>query len=249
MESSQSNRETIHGFLSRSCIPSLPPGKGCLDSIMSRRSKFLTGEVTGEASAQWQTIYCSLMLLLCVFFIMLIAYSVIDTDRFMQIKKITTTSSVVERGVTDMNIAMQSLIQITTDGSHNEQLSITKTVDGFKAVIPNPVLFNSGDASLNDSITPILDSIVTVAKKNELAIQIEGHTDNVPINTTAFPSNWELSTLRAANILRYFNTIGGISSERLIAVGFSENQPVNRNDTLEGRRANRRIEIVFRPVK
>jgi chemotaxis protein MotB len=205
--------------------------------------------LTGEVSAQWQTIYCSLMLLLCVFFVMLIAYSVIDADRFMHVKKITTVPSVVERSAPDMNAAMQSLIQLTTDGTKNEPLSIEKTTDGFKAVIPNPVLFNSGDASLNDSITPVLDNIVTVVKRNPLTIQIEGHTDNIPINTAAFPSNWELSTMRAVNILRYFHTIGGIASDRLVAVGFAEYQPVSNNDTPEGRKTNRRIEIVFRPVK
>jgi chemotaxis protein MotB len=92
----------------------------------------------------------------------------------------------------------------------------------------------------------VLDGIVKIAKHNHLSIQVEGHTDNQSIGTVKFPSNWELSTMRAVNILRYLQEIGGIPARRLVAVGFSEYQPTESNDTPEGRRKNRRIVILFR---
>jgi chemotaxis protein MotB len=202
-----------------------------------------------EPVPQWQTIYCSLILLLVVFFVMLIAYSTIDQGRFRKIKKVAGMGndlSVQERG---MDQAILSLQQLTDRLGMKGDLSISRTADGFKAVVPTPVLFGSGDASLNKSVISVLNGIIRIAKSNNLAIQVEGHTDNVPIETAQFPSNWELSTLRAVNILRYIQTNGDIPQDRLAAVGFGEYQPIASNETPEGRQRNRRIEIIFRPVK
>jgi len=102
-----------------------------------------------EPLPQWQTIYCSLMLLLVVFFVMLITYSAIDKDKFLQIKKITQTLPNILQPVPDMNQAMQSLKQLAVNLDMNNDFAVVKTNDGFKAVFPNPVLFGSGDASLN----------------------------------------------------------------------------------------------------
>ncbi len=200
-----------------------------------------------EPLPQWQTIYCSLMLLLVVFFVMLIAYSAIDKDKLLQIKKIIQIPLDISQPVPDMNQAMQSLKQLAVNLEMNNDFAVIKTNDGFKAVFPNPVLFGSGDASLSEAVYSVLDGIIKIAKHNHLSIQVEGHTDNLPIGTAKFPSNWELSTMRAVNILRYLQNNGGIPASRLVAVGFAEYQPTATNDTPEGRRKNRRIVILFRP--
>ena len=210
---------------------------------MIRRTK----PSTNELIPQWQTIYCSLMLLLVVFFIMLIAYSAIDRERFLKTKNIQNESRDMSVQVPNVNQAMQALQRLTTSLGMNGDFSIARTGDGFKAVVPNPVLFTSGDASLNETVYPVLDGIIKIAKHSDLAIQVEGHTDNIPIETGKFPSNWELSTMRAVNILRYLQKSGGIPSNRLVGVGFAEYQPLAGNDTPEGRQKNRRIEILFRP--
>ncbi|MCX5835646.1 MAG: flagellar motor protein MotB [Deltaproteobacteria bacterium] len=209
---------------------------------MIRRTK----PQTDEPIPQWQTIYCSLMLLLVVFFIMLIAYSSINNDRLLQKKYIEKVAQDVSMQAPEMNQAMQSLQKLKADMGMKDDFSIVKTDSGFKAVVPNPVLFNSGDASLNEGVYAVLDGIMTIAKQNDLSIQIEGHTDNVPVQTEDFPSNWELSTMRAVNILRYLQNNGDIPPDRLVAVGFAEHHPVAGNDTPEGRQKNRRIEILFR---
>jgi chemotaxis protein MotB len=201
-----------------------------------------------EGGPQWQTIYCSLMLLLVVFFIMLIAYSSIDADRMKALKIVQRHAPAAPAPAPDMNQAMNSLQQLTIDTGLKNEFSIVKTADGFKAVIPNPVLFASGDAILGDGVVTILDGITRIAGQNDLAVQIEGHTDNIPIETDKYPSNWELSTMRAVNILRYMEKTGGLPSKRLVAVGFAEHRPAADNATSEGRQKNRRIEIVFRPA-
>lgn len=202
-----------------------------------------------EPVPQWQTIYCSLVLLLVVFFVMLIAYSNIDQGRLKKIKKVVSLEKDIPARDSGMDQAMLSLQQLTDRLGMKGDLSVIRTPSGFKAVVPNPVLFGSGDASLNKSVFAVLDGIIGIAKSNNLAIQVEGHTDNMPIETAQYPSNWELSTLRAVNILRYLQRKGDIPPERLAAVGFGEYQPIASNDTPEGRKKNRRIEIMFRPVR
>jgi chemotaxis protein MotB len=197
---------------------------------------------------QWQTIYCSLMLLLVVFFVMLIAYSAVDKDRFQQIKKVAHKEPTAPGTSPDIQQAMQSMRQLNENLGIDSGCTVVRTEDGFKAVVPNPVLFASGDASLGGATYPILDGIVKIAERDHLSIQVEGHTDNLPIRTEKFPSNWELATMRAVSILRYLNQ-KGIPSERLAAVGFSEYRPVASNGTPEGRQRNRRIEILFRTAR
>jgi chemotaxis protein MotB len=83
-------------------------------------------------------------------------------------------------------------------------------------------------------------------------IVVEGHTDNVPLSEALrkrFPSNWELSTARAATVARFFQEAGGIPAEKLSARGYSFYRPVASNETAEGRHQNRRIEIILSPVK
>jgi len=196
-------------------------------------------------NAQWQTIYCSLMLLLLVFFVMLTAYSSIDSRRMTLLKVIRNAGGPPSTPETyGMERAVQSVERLTQTSGID--CSIQKNGDNFKVVIPNPVLFASGDATLNEKIYPVLDSIVAIARENDLAVQVEGHTDNIPISNRNFRSNWELSTTRAVNILRYLQSNGHLPAKRLIAVGFAEYRPIADNGTEEGRLKNRRIEIIFR---
>lgn len=106
------------------------------------------------------------------------------------------------------------------------------------------VLFESGKADIITGSKTILAEVGRVLLTTENNVRIEGHTDNLPINTVKFPSNWELSTSRATNVLRYLIQ-EGISPERLSAVGYGEYHPLATNDTDEGRQKNRRVDIVI----
>jgi chemotaxis protein MotB len=114
--------------------------------------------------------------------------------------------------------------------------------------IDNSLLFDSGRADLKQEVKKSLEKIAASLNKfPENPIQIEGHTDDVPINTPQFPSNWELSSARAIAVLRFFVDAAGIDPYRLSAVGFGEYQPLVANDTPENRRLNRRVDIVILP--
>ena len=91
----------------------------------------------------------------------------------------------------------------------------------------------------------LLEKIGAIIARTSYFIRIEGHTDNLPIHTKLFPSNWDLSTARAVNVLRYFIQSHRIDAQRLAAVGFGEFQPLAPNDTPANRAKNRRVEMIF----
>jgi chemotaxis protein MotB len=105
------------------------------------------------------------------------------------------------------------------------------------------VLFASGVAQLEPAARTTIQKIGEIIKPFPNTVRVEGHTDNRPIMTAVFPSNWELSAARAANVVQLF-TQTGIDRERMMVVGFGENRPVADNATVEGRNANRRVIIV-----
>lgn len=109
--------------------------------------------------------------------------------------------------------------------------------------VETDILFPSGSATLSAPARPVLQQIAEILAPFPNPIRVEGHTDNVPISTAAFPSNWELSAARAANVVRLFQG-NGIEAERLAAIGMGEYRPVADNATAEGRNLNRRVLIV-----
>lgn len=105
------------------------------------------------------------------------------------------------------------------------------------------LLFSSGDAVPSEEAFAIVEKIAKILAPYENPVHVEGYTDNVPINTGPYPSNWELSTARAASIVRML-AAEGVSAGRMAAVGYGEFQPVSANETAEGRARNRRVVLV-----
>jgi chemotaxis protein MotB len=124
------------------------------------------------------------------------------------------------------------------------KVRVTQTNRGVSVEINASVLFAPGDAKLNSESGEALTAIAQVLKNDTHAIQVEGHTDNVPISNAFFPSNWELSAVRASSVVRLF-VDNGIGESRLLAVGHGSNQPVGSNDTTEGRLRNRRVQVMI----
>jgi chemotaxis protein MotB len=111
--------------------------------------------------------------------------------------------------------------------------------------ISDSVLFKPGNDNLTPESRTILNYLMELFQTFPYPILIEGHTDNTPINTTRFPSNWELSTHRSCNVIKYFIS-KGILPDRLSGEGFGEYRPIANNATSSGRSMNRRVEIVFK---
>lgn len=126
---------------------------------------------------------------------------------------------------------------------HQDLIAVRRDGLGVKVEIKTSILFPSGSASLQDQAIPILNDIAKILQDLPNPIRVEGFTDSVPINTVAFPSNWELSAGRAASVVHLF-TKEGVEPSRMAAIGFGEYRPVADNSTAEGRNKNRRVVIL-----
>lgn len=124
------------------------------------------------------------------------------------------------------------------------KVKLLETSRGVTVEINDSILFPAGQARLQPASVSAMQAIAQVLADSDFPITIEGHTDNIPIATAQFPSNWELSAMRATTVLRLFNE-GGVGAERLTAIGYGETRPLETNTTLEGRARNRRVSILI----
>ena len=124
----------------------------------------------------------------------------------------------------------------------NGQMNVSQTGRGVELEINASALFNQGEADIQPEAKKTLADAAKVLVDNDYAIEVEGHTDNLPISTARFPSNWELSSARASSVVRLFID-QGVAAKRLKAVGSADNHPVLPNDSAEGRARNRRVTI------
>ena len=153
----------------------------------------------------------------------------------------------VEREIRERNAIYENVIGRFRSLIEAGQLSVS--IDRGRMVInlPQDILFPSGSATLNTDGRATLSEVGSVLTTIEdRRFQVEGHTDNVPISTARFPSNWELSAARALSVVNLLQD-SGVPPERLSGAGYGEYQPVASNDDADGRRLNRRIEIVMLP--
>ena len=124
------------------------------------------------------------------------------------------------------------------------KVRLLETSRGVTIEINDSVLFSAGQARLHPASISAMGVIAQVLASTDFPITIEGHTDNIPISTPQFPSNWELSAMRATTVLRLFND-GGVGAERLTAIGYGETRPLETNTTPEGRARNRRVSVMI----
>jgi len=125
------------------------------------------------------------------------------------------------------------------------EVSVRREPDGLVISLREVGFFESGSAAMKKGSRSTFDHIVEILLQRKYRLRIEGHTDNVPIHTPQFSSNWELSTARATEIVRTLIVRNGFDAARLSAAGYAEYHPIATNQTAEGRAANRRVDIVI----
>lgn len=235
--------------------------------MRARRNR---GGAGGSSVSEWMTTYSDLVTLLLCFFVLLFSFSVIDAKKFEAIiRSFQGSLSVLDSGKTideDQYIsqALESsrLLREQQEAESMEWLyrqldeyiqqnNLEGTVvlgveeRGLLIRFKDQVLFDSGKAVIRKDGEPIVQSIGEILKQNDRAIRVEGHTDNVPMHSLLYPSNWELSTARAVNVVKFFIEKVGIAPTRLSAAGYSEYHPIADNDTAENRQKNRRVDVVI----
>lgn len=123
-------------------------------------------------------------------------------------------------------------------------IDIKRDEDWVEIEINTSLLYASGSADLEDEAIPTLQRLADILQRYPNTIQVEGFTDNLPINTYLYPSNWELSAARAASVVHLFMN-EGVEPDRMAAIGYGEYRPIADNATPEGRRTNRRVVLVI----
>lgn len=225
------------------------------------RKKQENKEAENRGSPAWMTTYGDMMTLLLVFFVMLFAFSSIEITKFTKaigslkgaLGVLKSEKMVIKigevpplRAIAEATYLKKSTVElkryVVLEGL-SEVVQLEESPKGLTITISNPVLFDLGKANLKPEVRPLLDRIGEMIKRSRTTIRVEGHTDNLPISTPQFPSNWELSTTRAVNVLRYFVENCDVDPARLSAVGYGEYHPRAPNDTEAHRARNRRATI------
>ena len=209
-----------------------------------------------EGSPAWMATFADMMSLLLTFFILMYAIASQNTARVLHevlgieekslgvidlIDEITIKKSLQElTGLNNPNI-LDDMDDIAEDSAMAVDTNEAKVV----VRVPGANLFKPGQADLQLSARPVLDGVIAVVRKYpDYKIHIQGHTDDDPISTERFPTNWELSAARATAVLRYFFD-KGVEPEKMTATGYSDTFPLASNDTDQGRTINRRVEFVL----
>ncbi|PCH85525.1 MAG: MotB protein [Piscirickettsiaceae bacterium] len=161
----------------------------------------------------------------------------IEDDDLVDEQRKIKESEVLEALGNQLTEALSPLID-------RDLVSVEKNDLWVEVELNSNMLFGSGDATLSDEALRVLWKVAKPIRKLNNQVQVEGFTDNEPINTFEYPSNWELSAARAASVVHLF-TKYGIKPKRLSAVGYGEFHPIEDNDTQEGRERNRRVVIVI----
>ena len=150
----------------------------------------------------------------------------------------------IRREKEKMTNMAQSLLKSLAPLIKEGKVRVMQNARGINVEINASVLFDPGDATLSGQSIKTLEAIARVLKNDSHMIQVEGHTDNVPIFNQTFPSNWELSAVRASSVIRLFIE-NGVGENRLQAIAHAATLPVDSNDTEEGRQRNRRVQLMI----
>jgi chemotaxis protein MotB len=152
---------------------------------------------------------------------------------------------VVIKEISEHEHMASELAKVISEMGLEDTVTVKASSRGVLVQVQGQVFFAAGQADLKPDARPFLDEIARIIKGSPYNVSIEGHTDDSPIHTARFPSNWELSTTRAISALRYMVDRGGIDPHRLSSAGYADTRPVVPNDTAEHQRRNRRVEFVL----
>ncbi len=210
----------------------------------------------------WLTTFNDMMTLLMVFFVMLFSMGTIDVDRFRSFQnQLQSAMGVMYEGqnapvglvsdeqwyVEDNKRAPErsgNQVENFKALAQNQGLEAEYTPRGIQLILNDELLFRSGSARLTEDGKVLLTDIAKVVKDMNRTIRVEGHTDDRPIDTARYPSNWELSTARAISVVKFF-IMSGLAPERISAAGYSDVKPRVENDSEVNRSKNRRVEIIL----
>lgn len=216
----------------------------------------------------WMATFSDMATLLLAFFVMIVAMSEVEVKKFKEAmsyfqgrtgvlmhdaalppvrQQVITSPQQKEAEEMDAREARyEMLLQYLQEHDLDDKVKVDMREDGVNVLISDSVMFRSGEAILLPRSRELLHHIASVLNDKMASVVVEGHTDNRPIHSSVYPSNWELSAARAASVVRYLIAQpGALPPAQYSAVGYGEFRPVASNESAEGRSKNRRVEILF----
>lgn len=200
--------------------------------------------------------WADMITLLLVFFVYLFSISKLDIAKFLQAKdslkqqfSVSTgksTNSSYKAKQEQLQAMTASLVEMIENQGLDDKIFVSQVDDYLDIRLGTQVAFTIGSADLREDIKPLLITMAEIFKKNQGFVVIEGHTDDLPIHTVEFPSNWELSSSRAASVARFIQE-KGLNPKRLKIVGYGPYRPLVPNNNEANRARNRRIRITLEP--
>lgn len=234
-------------------------------------------EAEPENSERWVLSYADLVTLLLGFFIILFASADVNQEKFQllsrglaeafhaEVKEGDRSSSAIFDGgssffgeparraliETDLEAIRAAVTFGTASIGRAGEIVVSQDEDRIVIRLADNLLFPPASADIRSSALPLLEIVASALLEVDQEVRVEGHTDNVPVKTERYPSNWELSSARATAVLRYLAETGDVPAERIFAAGYGEFRPVATNLTPEGRAVNRRADVVvlYPPVQ
>ncbi|MCF7806891.1 MAG: flagellar motor protein MotB [Candidatus Marinimicrobia bacterium] len=203
-------------------------------------------QAQADESGGWLTTFADMMTLLMTFFVLLFAMSTLDPVKLEQFgqsfgEQQGSQKKTKKVSLSQINMEVKKLVK---SQDLQQQVKVRMDARGVTLEIASDLAFQVGRADLSYAIEDFLIKLVSTMEKATYAIAVEGHTDNVPIRSAAFPSNWELSAARASAVIRFL-TSQGIEADKFRAIGFGDTAPKVPNDSAENRAKNRRVDITF----
>ncbi len=208
----------------------------------------------------WLTTYGDMVTLVLCFFVMLYAFSTIDTQKYQQIQfsmrsalggaggVMTGNESVFDAQIiqrSQIEQMYQEIKKVIDQNKWKGQAEVTITERGITISFKEKLFFKIGSAQILKEAESILENVGKVLKERRYPLRIEGHTCNLPIRSAQFPSNWELSAIRAINVTKFLINRVGFEPERISVAGYGQYHPLVKNDSDENRARNRRVDIVI----
>jgi chemotaxis protein MotB len=223
------------------------------------KSKMVSRPAPGHPADgnRWLTTFNDMITLLMVFFVLLFSMGSLDVERFKHFQ------NALQSAMGLLNAGRHAPVGVVADQPSipgqeaspsvsnpapdvdTRGLEAVYTPDGIHLTLDDKLLFGSGSARLTAGGGILLNRVARIIKPLKRTIRVEGHTDNRPIATTAYPSNWELSTARAVNVVKHLISSAGIAPQSLAAAGYGDSKPRAPNDTELNMSKNRRVEIIL----
>lgn len=186
---------------------------------------------------RWVVSYADFVTMLLALFMVMYVVVKIDNQKLMKLHPNVTKYQAGHHAVNVEKILVDNI-------SQSKSIKLLRSDKGLIIRVNNTMFFDEGSATIKPAAEKTLNEIIKVLTKIDNPVIIEGHSDSTPIKNAKYPSNWELSTARATNIISYIMKTGRISPKRLSAVGYGEYMPIADNTSINGRNLNRRVDII-----